>query len=91
MINSKTCKRTFFPHIYHYKKDKKQSERQELEGPVGITVSVLDKGNLKGQILNITVQSLSESISSLKEKIAGEVQLPTNKQKPIGRGHASFL
>ncbi|KAF6160806.1 hypothetical protein GIB67_036007 [Kingdonia uniflora] len=60
-------------------------------GPVRITVSVpnVDEGNLKGQVLEITVQSLSETIGSLKEKIAGEVQLPANKQKLSGR--AGFL
>ena len=49
----------------------------------------MDEGNLKGQILEITIQSLSETIGSLKEKIAGEVQLPANKQKLSGR--AGFL
>jgi splicing factor 3A subunit 1 len=49
----------------------------------------LDEGNLKGQVLEISVQSLSETISSLKEKIAGEVQLPANKQKISGK--AGFL
>ncbi|OVA12111.1 SWAP/Surp [Macleaya cordata] len=60
-------------------------------GPVRITVSVpnVDEGNLKGQLLEITIQSLSETIDSLKEKIAGEVQLPANKQKLSGR--AGFL
>ncbi|XP_059652797.1 probable splicing factor 3A subunit 1 [Cornus florida] len=56
-------------------------------GPVRITVSVpnVDEGNLKGQVLEITVQSLSETIGSLKEKIAGEIQLPANKQKLSGK------
>ncbi|KAJ0427901.1 putative Ubiquitin-like domain, splicing factor 3A subunit 1, Ubiquitin-like domain superfamily [Helianthus annuus] len=56
-------------------------------GPVRISVSVpnVDEGNLKGQILEITVESLSESVSSLKEKIAGEIQLPANKQKLSGK------
>ncbi|MQM05131.1 hypothetical protein Taro_037941 [Colocasia esculenta] len=60
-------------------------------GPVRVSVSVpnVDEGNLKGQVLEITVQSLSETIGSLKEKIAGEVQLPANKQKLSGR--AGFL
>ncbi|CBI27151.3 unnamed protein product, partial [Vitis vinifera] len=60
-------------------------------GPVRITVSVpnVDEGNLKGQLLEITVQSLSETVGSLKEKIAGEVQLPANKQKLSGK--AGFL
>ncbi|KAF5178337.1 Splicing factor 3a subunit [Thalictrum thalictroides] len=60
-------------------------------GPVRITISVpnVDEGNLKGQLLEITIQSLSETISSVKEKIAGEVQLPANKQKLSGR--AGFL
>lgn len=56
-------------------------------GPVRITISVpnVDEGNLKGQLLEITVQSLSETVGSLKEKIAGEIQLPANKQKLSGR------
>ncbi|GMY32363.1 probable splicing factor 3A subunit 1 [Fagus crenata] len=56
-------------------------------GPVRITVSVpnVDEGNLKGQLLEITVQSLSETVGSLKEKIAGEIQLPANKQKLSGK------
>ncbi|KAA8534488.1 hypothetical protein F0562_032005 [Nyssa sinensis] len=60
-------------------------------GPVRITVSApnVDEGNLKGQVLEITVQSLSETIGSLKEKIAGEIQLPANKQKLSGK--AGFL
>lgn len=58
-----------------------------LQGPVRIAVSVpnVDEGNLKGQVLEITVQSLSETVSSLKEKIAGEIQLPSNKQKLSGK------
>eukprot|EP00268_Persea_americana_P058538 TRINITY_DN708_c0_g1_i4.p1 TRINITY_DN708_c0_g1~~TRINITY_DN708_c0_g1_i4.p1 ORF type:complete len:809 (+),score=221.31 TRINITY_DN708_c0_g1_i4:585-3011(+) len=60
-------------------------------GSVRISVSVpnVDEGNLKGQLLEITIQSLSETVGSLKEKIAGEVQLPANKQKLSGR--AGFL
>ncbi|KAL5140032.1 putative splicing factor 3A subunit 1 [Glycine soja] len=56
-------------------------------GPVCICVSVpnVDEGNLKGQVLEITVQSLSETVGSLKEKIAGEIQLPANKQKLSGK------
>lgn len=60
-------------------------------GAARISVSVpnVDEGNLKGQTLDITIHSLSETIGSLKEKIAGEVQLPANKQKLSGR--AGFL
>lgn len=56
-------------------------------GPVRIAVSApnVDEGNLKGQLLEITVQSLSETVGSLKEKIAGEIQLPANKQKLSGK------
>ncbi|XP_048423723.1 probable splicing factor 3A subunit 1 [Pyrus x bretschneideri] len=56
-------------------------------GPVRITVSVpnVDEGNLKGQLLEISVQSLSETVGSLKEKISGEIQLPANKQKLSGK------
>ncbi|KAK4787462.1 hypothetical protein SAY86_011295 [Trapa natans] len=56
-------------------------------GAVRINVCVpnLDEGNLKGQVLEITVQSLSETVGNLKEKIAGETQLPANKQKLSGK------
>lgn len=56
-------------------------------GPARISISVpnVDEGNLKGQVLEITVQSLSETVGSLKEKIAGEIQLPANKQKLSGK------
>lgn len=62
-----------------------------LQGSVRISIAVpnTDEGNLKGQLLEITRQSLSDSISSLREMIAGEVQLPANKQKLSGR--AGFL
>ncbi|KAK1368056.1 putative splicing factor 3A subunit 1 [Heracleum sosnowskyi] len=61
------------------------------QGPASINVSVpnVDEGNLKGQVLEIRVQSLSETVGSLKEKIAGEIQLPSNKQKLSGK--AGFL
>ena len=56
-----------------------------------ITVAIpnLDEGNLNGQVLEIMMQSLSETVGSLKEKIAGEIQLPANKQKLSGK--AGFL
>ncbi|WOH13324.1 hypothetical protein DCAR_0832833 [Daucus carota subsp. sativus] len=61
------------------------------QGPASIHVSVpnVDEGNLKGQVLEIRVQSLSETVSRLKEEIAGEIQLPSNKQKLSGK--AGFL
>ncbi|KAI3800104.1 hypothetical protein L1987_35412 [Smallanthus sonchifolius] len=48
-------------------------------GPVCISVWVPEKG----QMLEISVESLSESVSSLKEKIAGEIEEapPANKLK----------
>ncbi|KAI3800108.1 hypothetical protein L1987_35417 [Smallanthus sonchifolius] len=51
-------------------------------GPVCISVWVPEKG----QMLEISVESLSESVSSLKEKIAGEIEEapPANKQKLSG-------
>jgi len=60
-------------------------------GPASISVSVpnLDEGNLRGQVLQIPVQSLSDTVGSLKEQIAGELQLPANKQKLSVR--TSFL
>ncbi|CAO2185022.1 unnamed protein product [Urochloa humidicola] len=60
-------------------------------GPACFSVSVpnLGEGNLRGQVLAISVQSLSDTIGSLKEQIAGELQLPANKQKLSMR--TSFL
>lgn len=60
-------------------------------GPARISVSVpnLDEGNLRGQVLEINIQSLSDTVGSLKEQIAGELQLPANKQKLSVR--TSFL
>lgn len=62
-----------------------------FQGTARISISVpnVDEGNLKGQVLEISVQSLSETVASLKEKIAGEIQLPSNKQKLSGK--AGFL
>ncbi|KAI3921104.1 hypothetical protein MKX01_036083 [Papaver californicum] len=56
-------------------------------GPVRIAVAIpnVDELNLRGQLLEITVQSLSETIGNLKEKIAGETQIAANKQKLSGR------
>lgn len=49
---------------------------------ISISVPIVEgEAHLKGQTLELTVLSLSESIKSLKEKIAGEVQLAANKQK----------
>ncbi|GLJ36513.1 hypothetical protein SUGI_0733490 [Cryptomeria japonica] len=60
-------------------------------GSVRISVSVpnIEEGNLSGQMLEVTIQSLSESIANLKDKIAVEIALPANKQKLSGR--AGFL
>ncbi|ERN09458.1 hypothetical protein AMTRI_Chr09g32460 [Amborella trichopoda] len=52
---------------------------------IAVSVPNAEEGNLKGQVLEIMVQSLSETIGNLKEKIAGEIQLPANKQKLSGR------
>ncbi|CAN6683062.1 unnamed protein product [Malus baccata var. baccata] len=38
-----------------------------------------------GQVLEIIVQSLSESVVKLKEKISAEIHLPANKQKLSGK------
>lgn len=57
-------------------------------GAVRISVSVPvveGEANLNGQTLELTVLSLSETIKSLKERIAGEVQLAANKQKLSGQ------
>jgi splicing factor 3A subunit 1 len=48
-------------------------------GPATIRVSKPNEND--GQVMEITVQSLSENVGSLKEKIAGEMQIPANKQK----------
>ncbi|OWM88847.1 hypothetical protein CDL15_Pgr020801 [Punica granatum] len=49
----------------------------------------IDEGNLKRRVLGIMVQSLLETVGSLKEKIAGEIQLAASKQKL--RGALGFL
>ncbi|KAH9298995.1 hypothetical protein KI387_030677, partial [Taxus chinensis] len=56
-------------------------------GSVRISVSApnIEEGNLNGQMLEVTVHSLSETISSLKDKIAAEIALPANKQKLSSR------
>ncbi|KAI3922866.1 hypothetical protein MKW98_006997 [Papaver atlanticum] len=56
-------------------------------GPARIVVAIpnADELNLNGRLLEITVQSLSETIGNLKEKIAGETQIAANKQKLSGR------
>ncbi|KAF2539358.1 hypothetical protein F2Q68_00023209, partial [Brassica cretica] len=41
------------------------------------------------QVTEITLQSLSENVASLKEKIARKIQIPANKQKLWGK--AGFL
>ncbi|KAG6543090.1 hypothetical protein Mapa_015586 [Marchantia paleacea] len=61
-------------------------------GPVRISVSVPTvegEGNFKGQTLELTIQSLAETIISVKEKIANELALPANKQKL--NSHLVFL
>ncbi|PWA76466.1 Pre-mRNA splicing factor PRP21-like protein [Artemisia annua] len=60
-------------------------------GAVRVTVSLqVDDEKLKAKSpLEITVQSLSEMVGSLKEKIEGEIQRPANKQKLSGK--AGFL
>ncbi|GJV51571.1 probable splicing factor 3A subunit 1 [Tanacetum coccineum] len=61
--------------------------------PGSVRITVLLQGDdekLKGKSpLEITVQSLSETVGSLKEKIAAEIQLAANKQKLSGK--AGFL
>ncbi|KAI3980362.1 hypothetical protein MKX01_003901 [Papaver californicum] len=55
-------------------------------GPVRIVVAIpnVDELNLRGRLSEITVQSLSETIGNLKEKIAAETQIVVNKQKLSG-------
>nr|GEY76589.1 probable splicing factor 3A subunit 1 [Tanacetum cinerariifolium] len=65
----------------------------QLARPGSVRITVLLQGDdekLKGKSpLEITVQSLSETVGSLKEKIAAEIQLAANKQKLSGK--AGFL
>ncbi|CAH2037681.1 unnamed protein product [Thlaspi arvense] len=63
------------------------SQFAHLQGSATIRVSVPNADD--GQVIEITVQSLSENVGSLKEKIAGEIQIPANKQKLSGK--AGFL
>jgi splicing factor 3A subunit 1 len=58
-----------------------------LQGLVRISVSipaVEGESTLKGQTLGLTL-SLSETVKSVKERIAGEVALAANKQKLSSR------
>ncbi|WJX79080.1 hypothetical protein P8452_62234 [Trifolium repens] len=66
-------------------KDKFLAQHPVCRVWLSVSVPNVDEGNLKGQVLEITVQSLSETVGSLKEKIAGEIQLPANKQKLSGK------
>ena len=56
---------------------------------ISVSVPNIEEGNLNGQMLEVTIQSLSESIANLKDKIAADISLPANKQKLSGR--AGFL
>ncbi|CAL9225516.1 unnamed protein product [Arabidopsis halleri] len=57
---------------------------QFFSGLVYINVSVQDAAG-GGQVIEIIVQSLSESVASLKEKIAGKIQIPANTQNLSGK------
>ncbi|EFJ17592.1 hypothetical protein SELMODRAFT_114587 [Selaginella moellendorffii] len=60
----------------------------QYPGPIPVSVAVPTvegEGSLKGQVLQLTMPSVSETIASLKEKIAAEIGLPANKQKLSGR------
>ncbi|CAL9229407.1 unnamed protein product [Arabidopsis halleri] len=54
-------------------------------GPSTIRIRVVVQDDNDGQLVEVTVQSLSESVASLKEKIAGEIQIPANKHKISGK------
>ncbi|CAK9234013.1 unnamed protein product [Sphagnum troendelagicum] len=61
-------------------------------GAVRISVAVPaveGEGNLRGQTLELMITTLTETIGSLKERIAMEIALAANKQKLSGR--AGFL
>lgn len=51
-----------------------------FQGSSTITICVTTGG-----VIQITVQSLTEKVGSLKEKIAGEIGIPANQQKLTGR------
>ncbi|KAK2975913.1 hypothetical protein RJ640_012007 [Escallonia rubra] len=51
-----------------------------------ISAEKTQPSNLKGKTLKATIHPSSETVGSLKEKIAGEIQLPANKQKLTGKG-----
>lgn len=54
-----------------------------------VTISVSFPNVNSEQVTEITLQSLSENVASLKEKIARKIQIPANKQKLWGK--AGFL
>ncbi|KAJ0247991.1 splicing factor 3A subunit 1 [Hirschfeldia incana] len=64
-------------------------EQYLAQHPGSATIRVSVPNVDDGPVIEITVQSLSESVGSLKEKIAGETQIPANKQKLSGK--AGFL
>lgn len=51
--------------------------------------AVEGEGNLKGQTLELNIVTLSETVKSVKERIAGDVAVAANKQKLSSR--AGFL
>ncbi|XP_019098717.1 PREDICTED: probable splicing factor 3A subunit 1, partial [Camelina sativa] len=59
-----------------------------FQGSATIRVSV-PKRDDESKVIEISVQSLSENVGSLKVKIAGEIDIPANKQKLSGK--AGFL
>jgi splicing factor 3A subunit 1 len=62
------------------------------QGAVRISVAVPaveGEGNLRGQTLELMITTLTETIGSVKERIATEIALAANKQKLSGR--AGFL
>ncbi|CAL9217354.1 unnamed protein product [Arabidopsis halleri] len=61
-------------------------EDQFLAQHPGLAIIRVTKLNVDdGQVIEIIVQSLSENVGSFKEKIAGEMQIPANKQKLSGK------
>lgn len=54
-----------------------------FQGPSTIRVFAPDVDG--EQVIAITMQSLSESVASLKEQIAREIQIPANRQKLSGK------
>ncbi|CAN6866546.1 unnamed protein product [Brassica oleracea var. botrytis] len=90
----------FLLHHCHYVRNQSQRDKLNKSALVpedqflvqhsgSVTIRVSFPNVNSEQVTEITLQSLSENVASLKEKIARKIQIPANKQKLWGK--AGFL